>query len=87
MASAIGTFIGALPGAGGSVAALVSYNEAKRWDKDPDRLRQGPPWKASSCPESANNASVGGSLVPLLSLGIPGSAAAAVLAGGLMAQG
>ena len=42
VASAIGTFIGALPGAGGSVAALVSYNEAKRWDKDPDRYGKGP---------------------------------------------
>ena len=41
VASAIGTFIGALPGAGGSVAALVSYNEAKRWDKDPDRYGKG----------------------------------------------
>lgn len=86
MASAIGTFIGALPGAGGSVAALVSYNEAKRWDKDPDRYGKGAV-EGILVPESANNASVGGALVPLLSLGIPGSAAAAVLAGGLMAQG
>ncbi|WP_302580308.1 tripartite tricarboxylate transporter permease [uncultured Desulfovibrio sp.] len=86
VASAIGTFIGALPGAGGSVAALVSYNEAKRWDKNPDRYGQGA-IEGILVPESANNASVGGSLVPLLSLGIPGSAAAAVLAGGLMAQG
>lgn len=86
VASAIGTFIGALPGAGGSVAALVSYNEAKRWDKDPDRYGKGAV-EGILVPESANNASVGGSLVPLLSLGIPGSAAAAVLAGGLMAQG
>lgn len=85
-ASAIGTFIGALPGAGGSVAALVSYNEAKRWDKDPDRYGKGAV-EGILVPESANNASVGGALVPLLSLGIPGSAAAAVLAGGLMAQG
>lgn len=86
VASAIGTFIGALPGAGGSVAALVSYNEAKRWDKAPDRYGKGAV-EGILVPESANNASVGGSLVPLLSLGIPGSAAAAVLAGGLMAQG
>lgn len=86
IASTIGTFIGALPGAGGSVAALVSYNEAKRWDKDPDRYGKGAV-EGVLVPESANNASVGGALVPLLSLGIPGSAAAAVLAGGLMAQG
>ena len=65
VASAIGTFIGALPGAGGSVAALVSYNEAKRWDKDPDRYGKGAV-EGILVPESANNASVGGSLVPLL---------------------
>lgn len=84
--SALGTFIGALPGAGGSVAALVAYNEVKRWDKNPERFGEGAV-EGILAPESANNASVGGSLVPLLSLGIPGSAAAAVLAGGLMAQG
>lgn len=84
--SAIGTFIGALPGAGGSVAALVAYNEVKRWDKKPERFGQGAV-EGIIAPESSNNASVGGALVPLLSLGIPGSAAAAVLAGGLMAQG
>ena len=56
VASAIGTFIGALPGAGGSVAALVSYNEAKRWDKDPDRYGKGAV-EGILVPESANNAS------------------------------
>lgn len=86
VSSAIGTFIGALPGAGGSVAALVSYNEVKRWDKNPERFGQGAV-EGIMAPESSNNASVGGALVPLLALGIPGSAAAAVLAGGLMAQG
>lgn len=86
VASGIGTFIGALPGAGGSVASIVAYNEARRWDKNPDRYGTGIP-EGILVPESANNASVGGALVPLLSLGIPGSATAAVLAGGLMAQG
>ncbi|HIU16871.1 MAG TPA: tripartite tricarboxylate transporter permease [Candidatus Avidesulfovibrio excrementigallinarum] len=86
VASGIGTFIGALPGAGGSVAAIVAYNEMKRWDKNPERYGTGVP-EGVLVPESANNASVGGALVPLLSLGIPGSATAAVLAGGLMAQG
>ena len=86
VASGIGTFIGALPGAGGSVAAIVAYNEMKRWDKKPERYGTGVP-EGVLVPESANNASVGGALVPLLSLGIPGSATAAVLAGGLMAQG
>ena len=86
LSSGIGTFIGALPGAGGSVAAIVAYNEMKRWDKNPERYGTGIP-EGLLVPESANNASVGGALVPLLSLGIPGSATAAVLAGGLMAQG
>lgn len=86
VASAIGHLHRRAPRCGGSVAALVSYNEAKRWDKDPDRYGKGAV-EGILVPESANNASVGGSLVPLLSLGIPGSAAAAVLAGGLMAQG
>ena len=84
--SSLGTFIGALPGAGGNVASIVAYNEVKRWDKHPDRFGTGVP-EGVIVPESANNASVGGALVPLLSLGIPGSATAAVLAGGLMAQG
>lgn len=84
--SLLGTFIGALPGAGGNVASIVAYNEAKRWDKDPSRYGTGVP-EGVIVPESSNNASVGGALVPLLSLGIPGSATAAVLAGGLLAQG
>lgn len=84
--SLLGTFIGALPGAGGNVASIVAYNEAKRWDKHPERFGTGVP-EGVIVPESSNNASVGGALVPLLSLGIPGSATAAVLAGGLLAQG
>ena len=86
ISSIAGAFIGGLPGAGGSVAAIITYNEAKRWDKNPDRYGSGIP-EGVMVPESANNASVGGALVPLLSLGIPGSAAAAVLMGGLLAQG
>ena len=86
VASAIGTFIGALPGAGGSVAALVSYNEAKRWDKDPSRYGKGC-IEGVAASESANNAVIGGSLIPMLTLGIPGSAVAAVILGALMAHG
>ena len=86
VSSLIGTFIGILPGAGGSISSIVAYNEAKRWDKHPERYGTGVV-EGVAAPESANNACVGGSLVPLLALGIPGSAAAAVLAGGLMAQG
>ncbi len=84
--SVLGTFIGGLPGAGGSVAAIITYNEAKRWDKEPERYGTGI-IEGVAVPESANNACVGGSLVPLMALGIPGSASAAVLMGGLLAQG
>ncbi len=86
ISSLIGTFIGILPGAGGSISSIVAYNEAKRWDKNPERFGTGVV-EGIAAPEAANNACVGGSLVPLLALGIPGSAAAAVLAGGLMGQG
>ena len=85
-ASLIGTFIGILPGAGGSISSIVAYNEAKRWDRHSERYGTGIV-EGIAAPEAANNACVGGSLVPLLALGIPGSAAAAVLAGGLMGQG
>lgn len=84
--SLLGTFIGILPGAGGTVASIMAYNEAKRFSKHPEQYGKGC-IDGIIAPESANNASVGGALVPLLSLGIPGSAAAAVIVGGLMAQG
>lgn len=86
VSSVLGTFIGGLPGAGGSVASIITYNEAKRWDKHPERYGTGIV-EGIAVPESANNASVGGALVPMLALGIPGSASAAVLMGGLLAQG
>jgi len=84
--SAIGCFIGGLPGAGGSVASIIAYNEAKRWDKKPERYGTGV-LEGVAVPEAANNACVGGSLVPLMALGIPGSASAAILMGGLLSQG
>ncbi len=84
--STLGTVIGTLPGAGGSVAAIIAYNEAKRWSKKSAQYGTGIT-EGLAAPESANNGSVGGALVPLMALGIPGSAAAAVLMGGLLAQG
>lgn len=81
-----GTFIGTLPGAGGTVASIIAYNEAKRWDKNPDRFGKGC-LDGVMIPECANNACVGGALVPLMALGIPGSSSAAVMVGGLLAQG
>ena len=84
--SCLGCFIGGLPGAGGSVAAIITYNEAKRWDKNPERYGTGI-LEGVAVPEAANNACVGGSLVPLMALGIPGSASAAIVMGGLLSQG
>lgn len=79
----IGTAIGALPGAGGTIASIISYNRAKAASRCPENFGTGIP-EGIVASEVANNASIGGSLVPLLTLGIPGSAAAAVLLGALM---
>jgi len=79
----IGILIGALPGAGGSIASIISYNRAVQASKEPERFGTGIPEGIISC-ETANNASIGGSMVPLLSLGIPGSSVAAVLLGAMM---
>jgi len=84
--SVIGSFIGVLPGAGGNIANLVAYNEAQRSSDDPDSFGKGNPAGVVAT-ESSNNATVGSSMVPLLTLGIPGSPAAAVLYGALMIQG
>ncbi len=86
LSSVIGTLVGILPGAGSNIASIMGYNEAKRWDKNPERFGSGD-IDGVLVPECSNNASVGGALVPLMSLGIPGSAAAAVLVAGLVAQG
>ncbi len=84
--SFIGVIVGILPGAGASIASLISYSEAKRTSKNPELLGEGAP-EGIIAAESANNSMVGGSLVPLLAFGIPGSAAAAVLFGALTMNG
>ncbi len=84
--SVIGTFIGIAPAAGPTMAAMVAYNTAKQSSDDPDSYGTGNVdgvWAA----ESANNGATGGSLVFALSLGIPGSAAAAVLMSALVMRG
>ena len=75
-----------MPGAGGSIAAFMSYNEARRWSKNPEAFGKGSP-EAIAAPESANNAVAGAALVPVLSFGIPGSNSTAVLLGGLLIHG
>lgn len=84
--SLIGIFVGILPGAGGDIGSWVSYNEARRFAKDKSQFGKGAIVGIASS-ESANNAVTGSSLVPLLTLGIPGSATAAILLGALIIHG
>jgi putative tricarboxylic transport membrane protein len=76
--SFIGVFTGVIPGAGGDTASWFAYNEAKRFAKDKSKFGKGDP-AGVAAPEAANNAVVGGALVPTIALGIPGSSSAAVL--------
>ncbi|WP_078593836.1 tripartite tricarboxylate transporter permease [Evansella clarkii] len=86
--SFIGTFIGSVPGAGADIAAFVAYNEAKRFStkEERDTFGKGNP-KGIASAEAGNNGVTGGAMVPLLTLGIPGDAVAAVLLGALMIHG
>ena len=82
----LGTFIGMLPGAGATAAAFMSYSIEARISKQPERVGKGE-IKCVAGPGSADNSAAGGALVPLLSLGIPGSETTAVLLGALMIHG
>jgi putative tricarboxylic transport membrane protein len=82
----IGTFEGCMPGAGGSVAAFMSYNEARRWSSRPEEFGKGSP-EAIAAPETANNTVACTALVPTLTFGIPGSNSTAVLLGGFLIHG
>ncbi|MDR3264665.1 MAG: tripartite tricarboxylate transporter permease [Synergistaceae bacterium] len=82
-AGVLGTVIGIFPGAGGTIASFIAYDVEKRLSKEPETFGKGNPHGVAAA-ESANSSSVGGALVPLLALGIPGSASAAVLIGALM---
>ncbi len=84
--SLMGAFIGAVPGAGGDIAAFTAYNEAKRSSKKSGEFGTGL-LEGIAAPEAANNASTGGAMIPLLSLAVPGDAVTAVLLGGLIIQG
>ena len=84
--SIIGVIIGAIPAAGADIAAWLSYNEAKRSSKDGARFGTGV-LEGVAAPEAGNNAITGASLIPLLTLGIPGSGGAATLLGALMMHG
>jgi putative tricarboxylic transport membrane protein len=81
-----GSIIGLIPGVGGQIAGLVAYDQTKKFSNDPEKFGKGHP-EGVIAAESANNAMVGPSLVPLLTLSIPGSPTAAVLLGGLLIHG
>ena len=82
----VGSIIGLIPGVGGQIAGLLAYDQTKKFSKDKDSFGKGNPQGVIAA-ESANNAMVGPSLVPLLTLSIPGSPTAAVLLGGLLIHG
>lgn len=81
--SLLGTWIGILPGIGANVGSIVAYTVARRFSKHPERFGQGSE-EGIIASEAANNATVGGALIPLISLGIPGSVIDAVLLGALV---
>ncbi len=84
--SIIGTIIGILPGAGGSIASFMAYNETKRASKHPEQFGTGIP-EGVAAAESANNAMASGAMIPMLTLGVPGDSVAAIMMGGLMVHG
>jgi putative tricarboxylic transport membrane protein len=84
--SVVGTIIGVIPGAGGQVAGLISYDQVRKFSRNPKSFGTGNPVGVAAA-ESANNAMVGPSLIPLLTLSVPGSPTAAVLLGGLLIHG
>jgi len=85
--SAIGTLVGALPGAGGSIAALLAYDQAKRSTKNPEVPFGEGAIEGLVAPESANNAAVGGACIPMLTLGIPGDPVTAIIMGAMFIHG
>ena len=84
--SVLGVMIGALPGAGGTIASIIAYNEGRRTSRTPEAFGKGTP-EGVIAAESANNAQEGGSLATMLALGLPGSSGTAVLLGALIMQG
>lgn len=84
--SVIGVIVGIMPGAGGNIAAVISWNEARRRAKEGDCYGKGDP-KGVAAAECANNADTAATLIPALTLGVPGSAVAAVIMGVLLVHG
>ena len=82
----VGTFIGILPGAGGPIAAFISYDYAQKASKAPQDFGHGS-LEGIAAPEAANNAVTGGALIPMMTLGIPGDPVTAILIGALLVHG
>jgi putative tricarboxylic transport membrane protein len=81
--SVIGIFVGILPGAGGTIANILAYDQAKKASKTPERFGTGTP-EGIIAPESSNNAVEGGALITMIALGIPGDIVTAVMLGALL---
>lgn len=84
--SVIGTLIGVSPGAGPTIASIISYGTQKQLSKNPEQMGKGAP-EGVAASDSANNAASGGGMLTMLSLGIPGDALTAILLGALVVQG
>ncbi|PTE20709.1 hypothetical protein C5F48_15990 [Cereibacter changlensis JA139] len=84
--SVIGTLLGILPGVGGNIACWVARDYARARDKNPEEYGKGAA-NGIAAPEASNNATVGGALVPLLALGVPGSPTTAIMMGALIMHG
>ena len=86
LGSAVGYFVGTLPAAGATPASLMSYGLAKTFSRDPDSFGKGN-ISGVAAPEAANNAASTGSMLPMITLGIPGSPTTAILLGGMIIWG
>lgn len=84
--SVVGAFVGFIPAAGASIAAWISYSMAKRMSKNPEEFGKGS-IVGIAASEAANNAACGGAMIPLFTLGIPGSPVTAILYGALLMHG
>ncbi|MDR2588087.1 MAG: tripartite tricarboxylate transporter permease [Spirochaetales bacterium] len=80
--SVIGVFIGIIPGTGGAISCFLAYNIVQKWSKNRHRFGNGA-IEGIAAPEASNNATTGGALIPMLTLGVPGDAVTAVMLGAL----
>ncbi|PTM59328.1 tripartite tricarboxylate transporter permease [Desmospora activa] len=86
LSSTIGTFIGAVPGAGGDIASMISWDQSRRISKEPERFGKGS-LEGLAASSTANNAVIGGAFTTMLTLGLPGDTVTAILIGALMMYG